>query len=394
MRVFLFMLTFVLFTFMFSCSDEETLTGSNDQVTTYSQTDLQVFNSLDMRAGNDRSVRVMTRNIYVGADVDVVLSATSPEDIPVLAAQAFQELLSTNFPERAVSLVREIALTKPDLIALQEVALVRLQDPGDAIVGGTTPAEDVFMDYMDILMQTMEAMGLSYKIAAVVTNADVEIPMVTGTDPLTFADIRLTDHDVILVHEDVEFSDVLVRNYQYNLVIPDLGLEVLRGFTAVDAVVGNTAYRFVNTHLEPFAQPVKVAQTEELLATLEDEELPVIMLGDFNSEAPAGEVYNMILSQGYQDIWLENTLEDDAEGNTYGHDSGLRNETADFYERIDHIYFRHGDEATPLRVHAIVVGDEQFNRTSSGLWPSDHGGVAARIRMAPAFKQKVMANLR
>jgi hypothetical protein len=44
-----------------------------------------------------------------------------------------------------------------------------------------------------------------------------------------------------------------------------------------------------------------------------------------------------------------------------------------FTQRVDLILFR-GD----LRAfHADVVGDEIPNCTSSGLWPSDHGGVVA-----------------
>jgi hypothetical protein len=37
-------------------------------------------------------VTVMTSNIYVGTDVDMIMAAQDPSDIPVLAAQAFQML--------------------------------------------------------------------------------------------------------------------------------------------------------------------------------------------------------------------------------------------------------------------------------------------------------------
>jgi len=29
----------------------------------------------------------------------------------------------------------------------------------------------------------------------------------------------------------------------------------------------------------------------------------------------------------------------------------------------------------------MVVGDERGNKTRSGLWPSDHGGVVARLQI-------------
>ncbi len=383
MKTLVYLLVLALMTVISSCSDSEPVSATGHQDQDYFLSDLQSFHDLTDGVSRSQAVRVMTRNIYIGTDVDVVLSASDPDSIPILAAQAFQTLLATNFPERAISLAREIALTKPDLIGLQEVSLLRIQDPGDAVTGGTVPAEEVLMDYLDILMLTFDAMGLPYEVAAMVENADVEMPMITGTDPLSFADIRVTDYDVILVRKGIEFSDVTARNYQVNLIIPGLGMEIVRGYVGIDATVNGTTYRFVNTHLEPFVQQVKVAQAQELLASLKEETLPIIMLGDFNSQAPTGEVYNVIVDAGYQDAWLENTWSDDADGNTYGHDADLMNETVNFYERIDHIYIRHGDDPVRLWTHAIVVGDEQFNRTESGLWPSDHGGVAARLRINP-----------
>ena len=105
---------------------------------------------------NNGYVSVMTRNIYVGTDVDVILQAQDPTQIPVLVAQAFQTLINTNFPERAEALAKEIKKNKPHLIGLQEVSLIRLQSPGDAVDGGSIPAEDVVWDYLEILLTTLK----------------------------------------------------------------------------------------------------------------------------------------------------------------------------------------------------------------------------------------------
>jgi hypothetical protein len=83
------------------------------------------------------SLTVMTRNIYVGTDVDMVMAADSAEEVPLLATQAFQMLLSTDFAGRAELLANEIQKTRPDLIGLQEVYLFRVQSPGDLVFGGT-----------------------------------------------------------------------------------------------------------------------------------------------------------------------------------------------------------------------------------------------------------------
>ena len=46
-------------------------------------------------------------------------------------------------------------------------------------------------------------------------------------------------------------------------------------------------------------------------------------------------------------------------------------------ERIDFVLFRGGFKAK----HTYLVGDKVRDKTPSGLWPSDHAGVIARIRM-------------
>lgn len=337
------------------------------------------------------AVTAMTRNIYIGGDVDIVLGAADPNQIPVLVAQVFQQVQSTNFPERAMSLAREIAWTQPQVVGLQEVSLIRYQSPGDAVVGGTTPAVDTLYNYLGLLLRALRANGMHYKVAGIVQDTDIELPMIVSQNPLKFDDVRLTDFDVILVRQDVRVSDVVAQNYQAKLVIPGSGFAVLRGFVAVKAKIGHQVYRVVNTHLEPASNPailpIQLAQARELLSFLQGETLPVILIGDFNSIAPDGETYKLVLSQGYTDIWTENFLRHDPDGYTYGHDADLLNPVADFYERIDYIFVR--NESRFFRkpfigpVFAIVVGDEDFNRTPSGLWPSDHGGVAARFRLAP-----------
>ena len=116
------------------------------------------------------NVKVMTRNIYVGTDVDVVLAAQNPEQVPVLVAQAFQTLLATNFQERAKALADEIKRNRPHLVGLQEVSLIRTQSPGDAVVGGTTPAETVLFDYLAILMDALKKRGLRYRVAGIIAD--------------------------------------------------------------------------------------------------------------------------------------------------------------------------------------------------------------------------------
>jgi len=336
------------------------------------------------KADGSGQVTVMTRNIYIGADVDVILAAQNPDDVPILAAEAFQTLLATNFHERAAALADEIASKKPHLIGLQEVTTIRLQSPGDMVYGGTTPASTVLYDYLEILLDALSARGLSYTAVAVVQNFDVEIPMIVSFDPLAFDDVRATDYDVILARNDVQTSNAVAAHYQAELPVVDLGLTIPRGYVAVDAVIKNRSYRFVNTHLESFSELIRYAQAEELLSVLASETKSVILAGDFNAPASGEPTYQFIVNQGYHDAWTSNLVGNQGTGYTSLMAPDLRNETPTLFERIDFIFVRTSagngtHEIGP--VQAWVVGDELKDRTVSGLWPSDHAGVIAQLHI-------------
>ena len=334
-------------------------------------------------------VKVMTRNIYVGTDVDRILMEQDPNQIPIRVAEAFQTLLATNFPERAEAFAREIYENQPHLIGLQEVSLIRMQSPGDAVIGGTIPAEEVVMDYLEILLKTLEAFGLEYDVVAKVKNIDVEMPMIVNPDPLEFSDVRLTDYDVILAKRGIQISSVVEKNYKAKVEIAELGLVLPRGYTAVTAEINNVKFRFVNTHLEDADEGgdlliIQKAQAAELLLRLSLVRTPVILVGDFNSAAPDGDTYKLLTyTNRYKDTWLYNIDKTNLDGYTYGHDLDLLNPTQNFWKRIDYVFVRNGlKKLHPVKldkVNAEVLGDEPSDKTSSGLWPSDHGGIAAEL---------------
>ena len=337
-----------------------------------------------------QGLTVMTRNVYVGTDVDVVLAANDPNEIPFLVAEAFGLLQFTDFPTRAELLVNEIEVAQPHLIGLQEISLIRYQSPGDLVIGGTMPAEAVLYDYLAILMEALNNRGLNYKVAGMVQNADVELPMIAGMDgdiPL-FDDVRLTDFDVVLVRSDVNVISVRTGNYKVMLQVPAAGISVPRGYVITDVKIDGRKYCFVDTHLEPAPipelLPIQLAQAQELVKKIHQCGKPIILVGDFNSVAPYGETYQFLMSQGYADAWIESNSTEN--GFTYGHDYNLINPDANFWERIDFIFVRNKQNADGIGpVVAEVVGDESENRaelpTGERLWPSDHGGVVAQLEL-------------
>jgi endonuclease/exonuclease/phosphatase family metal-dependent hydrolase len=328
------------------------------------------------------AVTVMTLNVYVGGYVDRILAAQDPNEIPLLVAETFQEMLFTSFPERAQAFADEIARTRPHLVGLQEISLIRYQSPGDAVIGGTTPATDVLMNYLDILMASLAARGLDYTVAGVVENFDVEVPMIVSPPPdLAFDDVRLTDYDVVLARGDVWTSNVAEENF--DAAIGFMGLDITRGYVAVDATIRNKTYRFVNAHLEPDDLDVQSDQADELISFLEDESKPVILVGDLNTQAPHGEVYQQFMAAGYEDAWLRNLKRGESDGLTSPHHHLLMNPEVEFSQRIDLILVRNNNRGTTVMgpVFATVWGDEQTDRTPSGLWPSDHAAIIAELRL-------------
>jgi endonuclease/exonuclease/phosphatase family metal-dependent hydrolase len=331
--------------------------------------------------GGDPSVKVMTQNVYYGFDVGPLMAAASPDEIPVLAALAFQQLVSTDFPARAAAIADKIALERPHLVGLQEVALYRIQSPGDAVIGGAEPATAVLFDHLQILLDALAARGAEYAVAGKVQNVDIELPMIVSEDPLAFDDIRLTDFDVVLARADVAVSNVTAANFAAKAVVPSLGLEIPRGYVALDADLGGgRVVRFANAHLEdtPF-DDVQLAQAAELAGALSGGTRPVVLVGDFNSSAPTGATYGYLGIQGYLDAWLRERR--GGEGLTWGHDADLRNATVDLTQRLDLVLVRPapGDTRGPQSVRAEVWGDELDERTASGLWPSDHAGLIVRM---------------
>jgi len=342
-------------------------------------------------------VRTATYNLYLGADIFRVVEAavTDPDTVPVAVAQVVNIMMGTDFPERSVAIADQIAKTRPHLIGLQEVSLWRYQTPGDFFDGNPLPAEIVLYDFLEIFLAALADRGLHYEVAGVVQNADIELPMFVGFDGPTplFDDARLTDRDVILVQKGVQTSNLLAANYSDKVSLPigPVVVEFLRGYVAVDAKVKGREYRFVNTHLEVapnlLIPPVQSLQALELATVLATETKPIILVGDFNSspeDIPTvlPPPYWIMTAAGYVDTWTRRVGRPSA-GFTCCQDELLTNEESELDERIDLIFVRNDTDfpAWPDLgpVKARVLGARERDKTPSGLWPSDHAGIAAKL---------------
>lgn len=320
---------------------------------------------------------VMTYNVYVGASPDELLMVTNQAEIPGKVAEFHRNYQASDFPARAAAIAKIIKKSKPHVIGLQEISVIRTQTPADSVAnpGAEPNATDVEIDFLEVVEAALKKEGLDYKVAGKVETFDLEMPGLTSTG---LVDIRLTDHDAILVRGDVAVSPSQEAKYTTELPVGNLGLSVPRGYVAVNVNVGGVIYLVVNTHLEHFSPQVRLGQTRELLARLSNESR-VILLGDFNTKATDGAAYQAITEAGFTDVWQGKDA-----GDTCCQADDLKNATSQLGDppdggRIDLIFTKGVTTRESASVSTYTVGDKPEDRTPAGLWPSDHAGVVAHL---------------
>lgn len=325
------------------------------------------------------TITVMTRNVYLGADVESALDAPSTQEFLAAVVQSWQAIQATKWSERVKKIAAEIAAADPHVVGLQEVSAIRMQSPGDAIAGGSTPATTVVSDYLEDLLSELSTLGADYTVATKVQNFDVEVPLATNPTFTEFDDIRLTDYDVLLVRSDLTYSNA--ANALYSLIIkaPVVSgdtVTVGRGWTAATVTVDGVNVRVVNTHLESIAEAIRLAQGTELIQILATQTVPTLVMGDLNTEANTnGPMYQSFTSAGYTDAWLQ--IDGAGQGFTCCNDKTLDNATPAFDKRIDLVLYRNVTDL--ISAEGEVTGAEAADKTTSGLWPSDHGGVVMTL---------------
>src|SRR5713101_3850939 len=337
--------------------------------------------------GSSADLTALTWNIYIGAEIDRVIQAQTPDQVIAVATEEWARVQATNFPARAGALAGDIAARRPQLVGLQELALYRTTArPFDEL------ATHVAYDFLQLVIDSLHARGLDYAAAAVDRTTDIQVPVIAGFDPSgqpILAGVRLTDGDAVLVRGDVRYSNPQSGVYRAYIpvTIGNVTTGVYQGWSSAEATIGGQTYRFVVTHLAgQEVEAIQLAQTEELLALLGGESRPTILVGDFNSDVYGADptratpTYGMVRSAGYADTWREPDRQ--APGLTCCEQADLRNPRPTFDQRLDFIFTRNlPPNARP--VSREVVGDRPGERTASGLWPSDHAGVAATF-LVPA----------
>ncbi len=321
-------------------------------------------------AGSPTTVTVMSRNIYLGADLTPAIAAQTAPAFLGAVAQIYGTVLANDFPTRAGALADEVAATQPDLIGLQEVSRWT--------VLGNSPAPS--LDFLAILQAQLTARGLHYAVAGVSNNAHIgPVPLIgpfcrsTGLfDCLLVFD----DRDVILVNTDrTGLSAGGARSGRYVaqqvLTTPVGPLSFDRGWVTVQVALGTHRFRFANTHLETEAAPaVQQAEGREFLAAAKQPG-NVLAVGDFNSAADGSttDTYGFLTGDYFRDAAP-------GVGATCCQNGTLSNPVSQNTSRID-LVLSHG---ALLPRTAVKTGATPF-QTQAPYWAADHAGVVATLRL-------------
>ena len=355
--------------------------------------------SAQAKFGPGHQVNVMTRNLYLGADLTPAIVAKNTSEFVQANGQILREVTANNFPVRAKGLAQEILKKKPDLVGLQEVAMWRTGPPSlEPLLSPAGPtATAVRYDYMDELLDRLNKGKERYRVAVVQKEFDFEAPAdengVPNDGPNGFikdAEIngRLTMRDVILVRlgAGVVTSHPQKGNFANMLTVQLSGVEVkvLRGWTAIDAKVrGSKKLRFVNTHLEAFddssqVPSIRALQAGELVAKggPATTSLPVVLVGDLNSDGTTVEggdrqAYQALVKAGMRERSTAKPPSCCIKSSLLAVGGG--GSIADFDHHIDHVMTR--DPKKVKLISSAVTGREPV----SGFWDSDHAGVFSSL---------------
>jgi endonuclease/exonuclease/phosphatase family metal-dependent hydrolase len=348
-------------------------------------------------------VKVMTRNVYLGADLTPGIEAQNFNELVDAAGVILNEVDANKFQVRAKGLATEILARKPDLVGLQEAALWRDAPCGSPFLPPQATHVRKGGNFIQLLMNELNDGENHYRVVVEQPEFDFEAPANTDGSSDHSCDIqgRLTMRDAILARRGagVKASDPQGGNFETLLQVRVSGLpvNVTRGWTAVDASVGDgPEFRFVNTHLEAFDNQesnttnqgtevgngqVRKAQALELIqdggpATGSK---PVILLGDLNSDVKTairpgdGAANWRLLQAGFAErstrdpmsCCLNSSLMKFPEG------GGTK---SDFDHKVDHIMT--GDPEEVGRVRQRVTGRTPRN----GFWNADHAGLYSVLK--------------
>ncbi len=327
-------------------------------------------------SASSSGITVMTQNLYVDADVDLVIRALGTpdpgDDFPALLF-AIQTVGKTDFPARAEALADEIARVRPHAVGLQEVSQINidLRPLGVPVV--------VDQDFLAILQAALDARGLHYRVAA--TSNNIDVSLVSGL-------VRLRDHDALLIDADrVTVNQASGQDFSVNLGQVAPGVVLIRGWVFARTTIAGRSYTFASAHTESnlagappgLLEQIRAAQVGEIVASFGPSDR-VVLMGDLN-DTPDSPMHQVLTGAGFRDAWAN--LREGELGNSCCHVADLSDPVADFSQRIDYVFVRLQRSGADLSGQIERFGAVPSDRVvgpAYPIWPSDHAGLVASLQ--------------
>ena len=253
--------------------------------------------SISPASASENQFTVMSRNLYLGADVGIAL-----EKIPNFSAAAqfmWDQVAATDFKKRAPLLATEAISNRADVIGLQEATHWYCKK-------NFWSKSVVIYDFTEEFLKATKAQGSEYVLASRdginALNIGYSIPAIPYLtmvkDPESFQPIFGSDSaacgfeigDAIAVKKELAEKVLRVGNSEYEAsysIVPKL-MTIYRGYTWIDLDFHGKKTRIVSTHLESLWDKNKVPnatlQAQQLINDLMQTEMPLVVIGDFNSD--------------------------------------------------------------------------------------------------------------
>jgi endonuclease/exonuclease/phosphatase family metal-dependent hydrolase len=379
---------------------------------------------------------VMSRNLYLGADVGVAM-----ELIPDFSAAAqfmWSQVSATDFSKRAPVLAREVIAQNADVVGLQEATHWYCKK-------NLWSKKVIVFDFTEQFLKATRRLGHEYVLASKAgvnaLNIGYSIPAIPFltmvSDPDTFQPLFGSNRaacgfeigDALVLKKEIASKIIQVGNSEYETsysVIPKI-MTIYRGYTWADINYNGTSVRIVSTHLESLWDsnkvPNSVLQAKQLIKDLSSTKMPTIVIGDFNSDPrdprqnsesnPGGQpeasnacraqvekpslntaidscnAYWLMRKAGFTDVgpdaqngenftWGMNALLTGPDKVRYQAALKMGNKYG-FTDRLDYILLKNGAKV----VSSKIIGNTP---PKSGLWPSDHASVVAEVAL-PAYSE-------
>jgi endonuclease/exonuclease/phosphatase family metal-dependent hydrolase len=319
---------------------------------------------LPAAASASADVSVMSRNMYVGANLLPLATSAPGEEFENAAAERLREVDSSEPDARMQVMAAEIVEADVDFVNLQEATAWYTGPKGD-------PAKSPWTrwDYLGALKRELRALGRPYYVVTSSRPLDLEGPSSRGVD------VRFRTGNAILLRKrsGIRIERAKSGAFPTQLRIPTRAIgevETTRGFNYVDFTVDGEKARLVNAHPEAFEANIRLQQTKELVSGPLKTKRRVILAGDLNTgpDLPKPEdraPYAELAKAGLVDRRtpaFNCCFSDDLRTGTWDH-------------IVDRIMSR-----PRLPLVRSFIGSTS-DTTPSGLLASDHGHVTSVLRL-------------